>query len=88
MAKPPNYIKAAFLLPANLVGLSLSPDGTRLAAPTEYNVIARWDLRRLRQELAALDLDWDMLPYPPAGDGAHPVPPLDVEVLPAGKSSH
>jgi serine/threonine protein kinase/WD40 repeat protein len=45
--------------PASLTGLSLSPDGTRLAATTDYNVIALWDLRRLRQELAALGLDWD-----------------------------
>jgi serine/threonine protein kinase/WD40 repeat protein len=44
--------------PAILTGLSLSPDGTRLAANTNYNVIALWDLRRLRQELAALGLDW------------------------------
>lgn len=72
--------------PATLVGLSLSPDGTRLAATTDYNVIALWDLRRLRQELAALDLDWDMLPYLPPDDGTHPVPPLDVEVLPTDKA--
>ena len=51
--------------PASLTGLSLSPAGTRLAATTDYNVIALWDLRRLRQELAALDLDWEMPPYSP-----------------------
>jgi hypothetical protein len=44
--------------PASLMGLSLSPDGTSLAAATDYNVTALCDLRRLRQELAALDLDW------------------------------
>jgi serine/threonine protein kinase/WD40 repeat protein len=43
---------------ASLTGLALSPDGTRLAATTDCNVIALWDLHRLRQELAALDLDW------------------------------
>jgi WD40 repeat protein len=66
--------------PASLTGLSLSPDGTRLAAATDYNVVALWDLRRLRQELAALDLDWAMPPYPPAEQGAEPVQPLTVEI--------
>jgi WD40 repeat protein len=73
--------------PADLWGLSLSPDGTRLAANTDYNVIALWDLRRLRQELAALDLDWEMPPYPPPGNAAEPVGVLSVEVLPAPEGS-
>ena len=72
--------------PANLVGLSLSPDGTRLAATTDYNVVALWDLRRLRQELAALDLDWEMPPYPASGQDAEPAEALTAEVLPAAKS--
>ena len=72
--------------PASLTGLSLSPDGTRLAATTDYNVIALWDLRRLRQELAALDLDWEMPPYPPSGQDAEPAEALTAEVLPAAKS--
>jgi WD40 repeat protein len=72
--------------PASLTGLSLSPDGTRLAAATDYGVIALWDLHRLRHELAALDLDWEMPPYPPAGPPAELVPGLTVEILaaPAG----
>jgi serine/threonine protein kinase/WD40 repeat protein len=69
--------------PANLTGLSLSPDGTRLAATTDYNVIALWDLRQLRQELSALDLDWEMPPYPVAGLTQD----LNVEVLPAPTAS-
>jgi WD40 repeat protein len=65
----------------NLSGLSLSPDGTRLAAADEHNtVIALWDLRRLRQELAALDLDWEML-YPNAVQPAEPKQALTVKVL-------
>jgi hypothetical protein len=68
--------------PADLAGgLSLSPDGTRLAATTDRDVVALWDLRRLRQELAALDLDWEMPPYPPAGPAAEPLEPLTVEIL-------
>jgi WD40 repeat protein len=71
--------------PANLTGLSLSPDGTRLAATTDYNVIALWDLRRLRQELAALDLDWEMPPYPAATQAVEPVRALTVEIRGAAK---
>jgi WD40 repeat protein len=73
--------------PASLTGLCLSPDGTRLAAITDYNVVALWNLRRLRQELAALDLDWEMPPYPPSGRDAEPVEPLTAEVIPANISS-
>jgi serine/threonine protein kinase/WD40 repeat protein len=65
---------------ANVSGLSLSPDGARLAANTEQHVIALWDLRRLRQELAALDLDWETPPYPPAEAAGEPVQPLTVEI--------
>jgi WD40 repeat protein len=65
---------------ATLSGLSLSPDGAWLAAAADFNsVIALWDLRRLREELAALHLDWEMAPYPPPG----PAEPLRVEVIPA-----
>jgi WD40 repeat protein len=71
--------------PADLSGLSLSPDGTRLAATTQQNVIALWDLRRLRQGLAALDLDWEMPPYPPAEQAGEPVQALTVEVHGAAK---
>jgi WD40 repeat protein/serine/threonine protein kinase len=73
--------------PASLTGLSLSADGTRLATTTDYQIIALWDLRCLRQELAALDLDWDMPPYTPAGQASEPVLPLTVEVLAAPTGS-
>jgi serine/threonine protein kinase/WD40 repeat protein len=69
--------------PATVTGLSLSPDGTRLAATTDCNVIALWDLRRLRQALAALDLDWDLASYSPAVPNASPAQLLTVEVIPA-----
>lgn len=69
----------------DITGLSLSPDGTRLAADTQANLLDVWELRRLRQELAALDLDWGMPPYPPPEGAAKAVEPLQVEVLPAEK---
>jgi serine/threonine protein kinase/WD40 repeat protein len=69
--------------PVDLSALSLSPDGTRLAATTQQGVVALWDLRRLRQELAALDLDWERPPYPPAESVAEAAWVLTVEVLSA-----
>jgi serine/threonine protein kinase/WD40 repeat protein len=66
--------------PLSLTGLSLSPEGARLAAATNYHMIALWDLRRLRQELAALDLDWELPPYPAAGHAAEPVRALTVAI--------
>jgi WD40 repeat protein len=43
-----------------------SPDGARLAAATGNHIIHLWDLRLIRQQLAAMDpdLDWDHRPYP------------------------
>jgi serine/threonine protein kinase/WD40 repeat protein len=67
--------------PAGVWGLSLSPDGTRLAATTDYNVIALWDLRRLRQNLAALGLDWEAEAYPPPEHDEKPAGALALEVL-------
>jgi WD40 repeat protein/tRNA A-37 threonylcarbamoyl transferase component Bud32 len=50
--------------PRLIAGLQFSPDGTHLAAFSTGN-IHLWDLRRLREELAGLGLDWDRPPYPP-----------------------
>jgi len=72
--------------PANITGISLSPDGTRLAAVTDARFIALWNLRRLRLELAALDLDWEMPPYPPLGRAAEAMEPLTAEILSAPAS--
>jgi WD40 repeat protein len=60
-----------------------TPDGTRLVTLDQGGLarsIRVWDLRRLRQELAARRLDWDAPEYPPAP------PPLQtrlrVELVP------
>jgi WD40 repeat protein len=66
--------------PAHLDQLAFSPDGTRLAASSNgSHLILIWDLRRVRQTLAALNLDWDLPPYPPADPSASQ--PLQVEVV-------
>ena len=74
--------------PASLTGVSLSPDGTRLALTTEYNILVLWNLRRLREELAARDLDWEMPPFPTGEQHAGFSETLTVKVLSASTSPH
>jgi hypothetical protein len=52
--------------------LSFSPDGVFLAASSDGNGIRLWDLRRIRQHLARLKLDWPR-PAPPAWSGGKPI---------------
>jgi WD40 repeat protein len=67
----------------DVTGLALSPDGSHLAVATADGALGLWDLRRLRDLLAALGLDWDLPPYPFAGRESPPVEPMQVEILPA-----
>jgi WD40 repeat protein len=46
---------------------SFSPDGGQLATTLD-NQNQVWDLRLIRQQLAAMGLDWDLPPYPPAAE--------------------
>jgi serine/threonine protein kinase/WD40 repeat protein/Flp pilus assembly protein TadD len=56
--------------------LLFTPDGGLLVASTnDGKAIHVWDLRRIRAQLAELDLDWDEPLYPPAA------PPQKVESL-------
>jgi WD40 repeat protein len=60
--------------------VSFSPDGTQLAlSGIESKGIRVWDLRALREELAARGLDWDLPPYPPTLEEKD-APPLRVVV--------
>ena len=59
--------------------LSFSPDGTCLIAGSHSHRLHIWDLRLIRQRLAAMGLDWDLPPYPPAAEPAA-LTPLSVEV--------
>ena len=38
--------------------LSFSPDGTKLVVSTDRNTAHVWDLRRVRDQLAPMGLDW------------------------------
>jgi serine/threonine protein kinase/WD40 repeat protein/tetratricopeptide (TPR) repeat protein len=59
--------------------LAFSSDGTRLVASTAKRTLLLWDLRAVRAELAARNLDWDQPPYPPPAAGEHRKP-SDIQV--------
>jgi WD40 repeat protein len=66
------YCTLAAPTPQFLHQLCFSPDGSQLVASNDRSqALPVWDLRRIRAELAAIGLDWDLSPYPPAtsGDG-------------------
>jgi hypothetical protein len=59
-------------------GLCFSPDHSQLAVATDDPAIQVWDLRQIRQRLAAMGLDGNLPPDPPASIGENrpaPVPP-------------
>jgi WD40 repeat protein len=60
--------------------LSFSPDGAYLVAGSQSRRLHVWDLRLIRQRLAAMGLDWDLPPYAPAPQRATSRP-LRVEVV-------
>jgi serine/threonine protein kinase/WD40 repeat protein len=52
--------------PRQVSWLCFSPDGDRLAVATTGDHVRLWDLGLIRRQLAALGLDWDQPPDPPA----------------------
>jgi len=52
-----------------LNGLAFSPGGDRLVAVLEPGYFQLWNLRQLRKELAAMNLDWPDVPLPPDRSG-------------------
>jgi WD40 repeat protein len=58
--------------------LGFTPDGGRLCALGENNLLYVWDLTLIRQQLRDLALDWDDEPLPPPCPAARE--PLAVEV--------
>ena len=60
--------------------MNFSADDAQLALGTiDGHVIHDWDLWAVRERLAAMNLDWDLPPYPPA-PAAENREPLRVEV--------
>jgi len=58
--------------------LAFSPDGSQLVATNDHHSIHVWDLRKIRQQLATMDLDWDPPAYPAAD--IHERQPLRIQV--------
>jgi hypothetical protein len=62
---------------------TFSPDGSRLVVSNlDAQAVQVWNLRAVRAQLAALDLDWDAPDYSgedPAGSAAPPLPALPVD---------
>ena len=52
------------LQPFGATPLAFSPDGTKLIASTNRKTALLWDLRRIREQLRTIDLDWDQPPFP------------------------
>jgi serine/threonine protein kinase/WD40 repeat protein len=50
--------------PEPLSWLCFTPDGSQLAVACNTHVVQLWDLRRVREQLAAIGLDWDLPPCP------------------------
>jgi hypothetical protein len=60
---------------------NIGPDGTQLAALLWDHHLVAWDLRRIRQELAGMNLDWEGPPFAPATQPG-PSEPLRVTLNP------
>jgi len=61
--------------------LAFSPDGAILAQVTNRSgVVHVWDLRRIRERLRTMGLDWDLPPYHPVDPKSEQ--PLSVEFEP------
>jgi WD40 repeat protein len=78
---------------AHFFCMAMSPDGTQVAAGRDH-IIHLWDLRRIREHLAALGLDWDAPPFPPPhhDQALGPVtlvsaPEHEAQIVPIGPSS-
>jgi WD40 repeat protein/tetratricopeptide (TPR) repeat protein len=63
------------LQPVTPTPLVFSPDGTKLIARTNQRTLLVWDLRRIREQLAPMGLDWDAPSYSAASEVSGTVPP-------------
>jgi tetratricopeptide (TPR) repeat protein len=65
--------------PRGVDRLALSPDGGRLAARADNEVLV-WDLRLVRSQLTEMGLDWDAPPISTIGSAEAAPPPVRVRV--------
>jgi len=71
------------LQPLDAFACAFSPDGSKLVAVSTTRTFLMWDLRLVRDRLAAMDLDWDRPGYdekPRTVDAARS-PPLEMHVF-------
>jgi WD40-like Beta Propeller Repeat len=61
--------------------LNFSPDGTKLVVSTDRNTAHVWDLRRVRDELTPMGLDWDAPAYSAANEHGNPLTRRAVRVI-------
>jgi tetratricopeptide (TPR) repeat protein len=66
--------------PQVILDLCFSHDGSLLAAATAHHLIQLWDLRKIRRQLATMDLDWDLPPYPPPTWNDKGTEPIQITV--------
>jgi WD40 repeat protein len=59
-------LEAGAISSAHFYGMTFSPDGTYLAAGRDH-IIHLWNLRKIRDHLMSMNLDWDQPPFAPAG---------------------
>ena len=69
------------LQPLNQTPLAFSPDGTRLIAITNRKTALLYDLRRVREQLRTMDLDWDQPPFPEEAEESIPAPVRSIRVV-------
>src|SRR5262249_10740251 len=65
---------------------AFSPDGGHLAVHTAAGTLRVWDLRRIRERLRELGLDWHLPAYPPRPHAG--AKPMRVEVDPSEFQRH
>jgi WD40 repeat protein len=59
-------LEAGAISSGHFYGMTFSPDGTYLAGGRDH-IIHLWDLRKIRDRLMSMNLDWDQPAYAPAG---------------------
>ncbi|HKM54113.1 MAG TPA: hypothetical protein VJY33_11950, partial [Isosphaeraceae bacterium] len=69
------------LQPLKQTPLAFSPDGTRLIASTNRKTALLYDLRRIREQLQTMDLDWDQPPFPEEPKAPIPAPVRSIRVV-------
>lgn len=72
------YARLSTIQPIGPFPAAFSPDGSKLAAITGRRTVLIWDLGRIRQRLAEMDLDWGA---PALGAQPATQRPLRVEVI-------